>query len=200
MNDWLDEELDNSWAENIENTETIFNDFYKENIKNLKVYILFINDNNEIYDIDKLFFKSNIITYSDIVYLYKKYRHHNNKYYKLIDIFSYNFTINPENILNKNDFSLFSSEFLSSYKIQNGIDIIFKPSIKLFHNLNSAFLIFKNHNKLAHNKLAHNKLAHNKLAHNKLAHNNLSRGFKNNTKRVKINLKHVKKHTRRTNY
>lgn len=132
-------ELDNEWISEFEDKEKHYNIFYKEPIKKIKIFSVYINEKSIIEKTkqQELELKNSFIGKHELAKLIKSKSKDEKINYKLISLLSYNNTQEPNDIRVKlgND-----DEYLSAYKKIE--DIYFDKSILMFHDLTSLFLIF----------------------------------------------------------
>jgi hypothetical protein len=145
-NDHYDD-LDTSWIETAE-----FQDNYqRESIKNISIYFIYINNNGSIEHIlkENEVIDNSFLSKERILQLIQIKRNSTNnicKKYKLMELLSFFNTLEPNQL---NDFinplceteQYSSSPFFKTLPIFN--DIIFDPSIFIFHDLNCLFFLFK---------------------------------------------------------
>lgn len=155
VNAILSDDLDLSWIEEDTRMSNISQNYFREKMKYIYTYCIYINKGLNIdkivssvqelssicaadspeYGLSKTVI-SDIIRANQILSTGIKYN--------LLDILVYNVDLEPENI---QDFSKmenlgnFTSRFLKTYS--HGQDIIISPSIFIFHNLNSVYFIFQ---------------------------------------------------------
>ena len=143
-------ELDINWINKYEKEELIYKDFYKDDIKYIKMYSLLINKNLFLENIheENIFLEDkNILTKYHLISLINKYKNRNNNNksnknnkIKLLSILKYNIDLDSNNIFNYLKQETDPSMFLKSL---NSIeDIIFNPTITSFEDLNSLFIIY----------------------------------------------------------
>ena len=140
-----DEILDTSWLDKFKKAEADYNNFYKEPVSSIRLYMLYINEAKEITQCVKNRCRlddKNCLKRECIIPLIQHYQQHDGKQYKLNSLLRYNIDLNPEDI---GDFvdeaaSLSSKRFLSAEKYLD--DIHYKDSITLFQNLNALYFIF----------------------------------------------------------
>lgn len=134
--------LDDNWINNFEQTDKLYEDFYKDDIYYINLRVIYINRDNEIDKIKQetfLMSKPNTILQDEIIGLLKKNSFDNNKRYSLLSILKYNIFLEPEDVklyLN----NTVEDKFLSVTKNIN--TITFDKSINMFHDLNDLILIF----------------------------------------------------------
>jgi hypothetical protein len=139
-------ELDNSWINDYELKELNYNDFYKDDIKYIKIYYLLINRKltlENIYEENFFLESKNKLKKHELISIVNKYKEANkksNKKIKLLSLLKYNVDIDSDEVINylKNDTE--DTVFLDSLKNLNDVD--FKQSISMFEDLNSLFCVF----------------------------------------------------------
>ena len=139
-------ELDNNWINDYELKEINYNDFYKDDIKYIKIYYLLINRKltlENIYEENFFLESKNKLKKHELISIVNKYKEVNiksNKKIKLLSLLKYNIDIDSDEVVNylKNDTE--DTVFLDSLKNLNDID--FKQSISMFEDLNSLFCVF----------------------------------------------------------
>lgn len=135
-------ELDNDWIGNYEKKELEYHDFYKDDIKYIKIYSLFVNDNLALENIkeETIFFEEkNLLKKQQLLSIINKQKNKKGNI-KLLTILKYNIDLEADNVGNYLKQSTDSTLFLEQLKTID--DISFKPSITMFEDLNSLFLIF----------------------------------------------------------
>jgi len=146
-------ELDNSWINDYELKELNYNDFYKDDIKYIKIYYLLINRKltlENIYEENFFLESKNKLKKHELISIVNKYKEANkksNKKIKLLSLLKYNVDIDSDEVANylKNDTE--DTVFLDSLKNLNDVD--FKQSISMFEDLNSLFCVFIESNETA---------------------------------------------------
>ena len=143
----LDEEppLDTSWIDSLKKAESIYNDFYKEPVHSITVFLLYVNKENELEHIhtDKCLLSEDGMIKRDIILSFiKQYQLLFTVHYKLLSLLKYNINLEPVDINEFIEEDTFMSEkrFLSSEKYLN--DIHFEESIQMFQDMNALFFIF----------------------------------------------------------
>jgi hypothetical protein len=140
----MDDDIDDSWIKEFKEREDIYNDFYKEETKNIKLYFLYVNTSNTLESVksDSLILgEKNIVTKDQLVSIIKRNQHSNNIRYKLLSLIKFNIDVEPNDILtfiqedDKN-----SDSFTTSEKYLN--DIKFHDTICMLQDLNSLFFVF----------------------------------------------------------
>ena len=134
--------LDDDWIINFENTDKLYNDFYKDDLYYINLRVFYLNGDNEIEKIKHepfLMSRPNYITREEIIEILKKNSIDSNKRYSLLSILKYNIVLEPEDVkpyLSNGH----SKEYLSV--IKNIDNIVFDKSINMFHDLNDLIFIF----------------------------------------------------------
>ena len=151
-------EIDNSWIDEYEKSEVKYNDYYKDDIKHIKIYSLLINKNLMLENIqeDSCFFEEkNILKKYQLISLINTFKN-NNKHIKLLSAMKYNINLDSDNVLNYLKHDTENELFLTSLtKID---DIYFDPSIVMFEDLNCLFLIYIELNESSSNQTKRIKL------------------------------------------
>ena len=149
-----DEELDNSWINKykLENLDEL----YSEPVKNINLYYLYVNKNNELVNIKKdttFLEEENIVSKDELIMLIKNYQLKN---YRIFSILKFNIDLHEEelddfikektkntntNTNNANQQRSTNQQFLNEEKNLNVIT--FNNSLNLFQDLNSLYFIFK---------------------------------------------------------
>ena len=160
-----DENLDTSWIKQFKDEEVNYNDFYKEPITSIMIYVLYIKDKELVHvDSSKCLLENGNLIRERIISLIKHYEIREIKY-KLTGLLRYNIDLNPEDI---NDFineNIGTDRFMTSEKYLNNIH--YNDSIHMFQDLNALYFIYEatsaahaNHTKkitLNNNKTKRNK-------------------------------------------
>ena len=134
-------ELDNKWIENYEMEEVPYNDFYKDDVKYVKVYFLLINKKlilDNIHEENFILEEKNILKKNQLISLINKYKE--NKNIKLISILKYNINLDSDNVIDYLNQDTNTNMFLKSIKSLD--DISFDQTISMFEDLNSLFFVF----------------------------------------------------------
>ena len=138
----MEVELDNSWIENYEKKESEYNDFYKDDVKYIKIYSLFVNDNLALENIkeETIFFEEkNLLKKHHLLSIINKQKNKSGNI-KLLAMLKYNIDLETDNVGSYLKQSTDPNLFLEQLKSID--DIPFKQSITMFEDLNSLFLIF----------------------------------------------------------
>ena len=120
---------------------------YKTNIDKIKINYLYVNENNEIYNVKSCeeTLQNSKLSKERILYLIKNYQYNLREKHKLTDILQYNISINEDEIkdliMDKND-----RNYLVSIKIID--DIKFNDTVKILEKENSIIFILTKINKI----------------------------------------------------
>ena len=140
-----EEELDTGWIDDFKKAETIYNDFYKEPINSITIFLFYVNKDNELEHIntDKcLLLENGVIKRDVIISFIKRHQHRFSVNYKLLSLLKYNIDLEPVDIhtfINE-DITISDKRFMKSEKYLN--DIYYDESIHMFQDLNALFFIF----------------------------------------------------------
>jgi hypothetical protein len=142
------EDLDISWVEEQEKLQTVDKNYFRESMDSISVTIIYININLYIENIisEKHVLSANGLLEKErllqIIQSKKKITAHSK--YKFMDALLYNVDLEPEHIQKYANTSLMEQESNPFFKRLTIIDdIIFTPSIFIFHGLNGLYLLFK---------------------------------------------------------
>jgi hypothetical protein len=178
--------LDTNWIDEFKQNESVYNEYYKESVTCINIYLLYVNKENELEHIhsDKCFLPENGLLKREIIISFiKRYQLLFSVNYKLLSLLKYNIDLEPVEIKDfiAEDFSQSNKRFLHSEKYLE--DIHFKDSIHMFQDLNALFFIFYE-DKPSLNNTKRVKLSAMSHQHHKTKRNN------RNIKNLKIN-KHL---------
>ena len=132
-------EIDTDWIKQYDEESEKYDMFYEEPIKNINVYSTYINKNKEIEEIKKSTLYLNNLNLIEKEEIFKIVSERDKKY-KLSSIFTYNMDINNDNVRDY-FFNTDKYNFIKSYTTINE-DIVLKPTIAFFHEMNSLYLCF----------------------------------------------------------
>jgi hypothetical protein len=143
--------LDTTIIDEFEKDDELYNDFYKDKIEQINLYILYVDNNNDLFHIkkDTTTLNNGKLEKDDLKNLIRQYIKYQNKKYRLISLLKWNITIEPEEI---SDYLRNEKKFDFIKSIRNINSVEFEDSINLFHNLNSLYLVFHERWKLLENK------------------------------------------------
>ena len=139
--DTATEELDTEYIKHFEKLEVNYNKFYNKIVKNIKLFYIYINEDNEVYNIKKEneTLENSYLTKERILYLIKNNQYNCMNKHKLVSLLQFNIDLKYTDL---NNFILhkINDNYLSSLKILDNIK--FKDTIGLLTNLNSIFFIY----------------------------------------------------------
>ena len=134
-------DIDETWIDDFEQIEKLYNGLYTEQLQNVLVYFLYVNNKNELFHI-----KKNTIEISDgqlskehLVFLLKNNHIYKKKKFRPITIIKYNINLQPKDIIHY----LKNTDNYSFLSLERNINTIFwEDTIPLFHELNSLFIVY----------------------------------------------------------
>lgn len=135
-------ELSTDWVEDFEIEDKDYKQFYKEPVKSIQVYCLYVNRYQELFHIKKhkIDLHNSQLEKRALISLIKKYRDYQNKTYVPLSILKYNITLEPqyiqEFISNPSDFKYTQAE--SSIETIDWFD-----SIVFLQEVNSLYVVFR---------------------------------------------------------
>ena len=135
------EEIVTDWIEEFESIDERYKDFYKEPINSIKLVLLYIDRNNELFHVkkEKIKIKENTLKNEELLKILRSNLNYNKKTYRPLSILKYNMDLSPYDVkdytINNNKYN-----FLTAQK--NLEDIKWKDTIKFFHNINSLYILF----------------------------------------------------------
>ena len=137
--------LDSSWLEDFKQVESAYNDFYKEKVNSITVYLLYVNKDNELEHVntDKcLLLEDGLIKRDVIISFIKRYQTLCSIRYKLLSLLKYNINLEPTDIYSfvNESITISDKRFMTVEKYLD--DIRFDDSIHMFQDLNALFFIF----------------------------------------------------------
>ena len=136
-----DFQIDESWIDDFDQVEKLYNGLYTEQLQNVLVYFLYVNMHNELFHIKKNQLEINDCKLSKehLVFLLKKNQIYNNKKFHPITIMKYNINLKPRDIMH---YLKHTGEY-SFLSFETNINAIsWEDSIPLFHDLNSLFIVY----------------------------------------------------------
>jgi len=135
-------ELSTDWVDDFEIEDKDYKQFYKEPVKSIQVYYLYVNRQQELFHIkkQKIDVYNSKLEKEALIELIKKYRDYQNKTYVPLSILRYNITLEPlyiqEFISNPEDFKYIQAE--------SSIDTIdWFDSIAFLKEVNSLYIVFR---------------------------------------------------------
>jgi len=137
--------VDTTWIKEFKKLESEYNDFYKEIPTTANVYNLYIDKTNKLILIkkDKIHLnKYGAIRKDDAICMIQKNKKSlPNKKVELQTILTYNFTMDPLNILNMMTKEFIIDNYLTEINVLD--DIVFKETVHFFSELNAIYFIYK---------------------------------------------------------
>jgi hypothetical protein len=148
-----DSDLDVSWIEENEKIENIDKNFLKEPMDHIDIFFIFTNTNSYIekivcenHPLSKVDNK-NVLKKEYILQLIqsKKMKTSTMKY-KFMDLLLFNVDLEPEHIQNFAKSEMNSENSKTFFKVFPIVDdVVIPPSIFIFHNTNSIYFLFQQH-------------------------------------------------------
>tara|TARA_Y100000389_G_scaffold140484_2_gene138355 strand:+ start:10744 stop:11244 length:501 start_codon:yes stop_codon:yes gene_type:complete len=135
-------EFDSEWIKDYEEKENEYKKFYKEEVNIIDIIFIYINDDNEIYNVKnfKEYIANSQINYERIIEIIKNYQNNMDIKHKLIGIMNYKIDIDTENIKQLFNYNINPGTL---YSIKNINNINFDKTINLLQDINSVIFIFK---------------------------------------------------------
>jgi hypothetical protein len=139
--------LDDSWIRQFKKEDTLYQDFYKDDVYFVNLRVLYINHHCEIEKIKEtslLLSEKNKILQEELIHLIKLHSIDQEKRYSLLSMLKYNLLLNPDDVA---DFLKYNHEYDSrrekDLSIVKNIDhILFERTISTFQDLNELMLVF----------------------------------------------------------
>ena len=170
------EELEVDWIDDFEDEEKIYEKFYPDRVKSIKIFSLYVNKDCILDKVKESTYElqnENILRKLELVKIIREKKKDDGVNYKLISLIKHNVDLKPEEIKN---YILNKKEYLFVDSLRELRDINFYDTIGVFEDLNSIFMIYYEFNE----KLKQNKTK--KIVFN---HNNHSGHRKTKRKRLK---------------
>ncbi len=144
-------EFDSEWIKDYEEKENEYKKFYKEEVNIIDLIYIYINDDNEIYNVKnfKEYIANSQINYERIIEIIKNYQNNMDIKHKLTALLNYKIDIDLENIKQLFNYNINPGTL---YSIKNINNINFDKTINLLQDLNSLIFIFKVNNIDKNNK------------------------------------------------
>jgi hypothetical protein len=145
-----DDNLDMSWIDEQERIQNIQSNYYRESMETINMYFIYINQNQYIdkilcekYDLE-IVSNGSLLTKEKLLQIIqnKKIKTLNTRY-KLIDILQYHVELEPEHIQTfiNGEPDPSSPKLLKNISVFD--EIVFSPSIFIFHGINCLYFIFQ---------------------------------------------------------
>ena len=129
----------------IKKAEQVYNDFYKEPVSSIAIYLLYVSKANELQHVQTsrcLLAENGLLKREIIISFIKRYQHKCAIKYKLLSLLRYNIDLEPTEINDflEEDIVFNDNRFITSEKYLN--DVIYKETINMFQDLNALYFIF----------------------------------------------------------
>ena len=135
--------LNDEWIKKFEETDKLYQDFYKDDLYYIHTRFVYINKTNEIEKIKQesfLMTKRNYISREELIGMLKRNSIDNSQEYSILSILKYNITLDVEDVncfLNKsNKFDYFLTN------VKNIDAITFDKTVNMFQDLNDLIFVF----------------------------------------------------------
>ena len=142
-----EEDLDSGWITEFKKNESLYKDFYKEKVEQIKLFYLYVGSSNTLETIKKDVIpldQDGILKKNTIITLIKKNQIYNSIKYKLLSLIRFNIDIEPDEInkfiLSTSSSTNETSRFITHEKYLN--DIKYSNTISIFQDLNCLYFIF----------------------------------------------------------
>jgi len=134
-------DMDDDWINKINEEDNLYNDFYYEKNRNIWIYYLYVNLNNEIGHVkkDNHILDDTKVSKEKLLFLLRINSIFKNSKHSLLSIHKYNIDLKPDNVLEY----LKEPQYFSFMDKTNIKDLIWKDSISLFQDLNCLYVIYK---------------------------------------------------------
>ena len=134
-------DLDTDWIEEYEKMEGEYNDFYKEQLESVNLFLVYVNRENEVFHIknENILLEDGVLKKENLIYLIREHRIYNTKTFSPLSLLKYNISLDPEDV-KKFIITPTKYDFITSERYINSIE--WEDSISLFHDLNSLHIIF----------------------------------------------------------
>jgi len=147
------EELEVDWIDDFEDEEKIYEKFYPDRVKSIKIFSLYVNKDCILDKVKESTYElqnENILRKLELVKIIREKKKDDGVNYKLISLIKHNVDLKPEEIKN---YILNKKEYLFVDSLRELRDINFYDTIGVFEDLNSIFMIYYEFNeKLKQNK------------------------------------------------
>merc|ERR1711871_583600 len=149
----MGEELEVDWINKFEDEEKVYEKFYPDKVKSIKIFSLYVNKEcilDKVKETNYDLVNENILRKIELIRLIKERKQDDGVKYKLISLIKHNVDLKPEEIkgyvLNNKEY-----KFIDNWRELR--DINFYDTIGMFEDLNSIFLVYYEFNeKLKQNK------------------------------------------------
>jgi hypothetical protein len=134
--------LNDDWIKKFDETDKLYQDFYKDDIYYVDLKFIYVNRENEIEKIKQtpfLMTTPNRINREEIIEILKKSAMEDNRKYSLLSILRYNILLEPDQI----KYYLMDSIDTNYLNVIKNIDTIhFEKTINLLQDLNDVTIIY----------------------------------------------------------
>jgi hypothetical protein len=140
------ETLDSSWIKEFEDTDKLYQEFYKDNVYYIHLSFLYVNGENTLEKVKEesyLLQNPNVLTREEMLGLLKRNTFLQEKKYSLLSILKYNITLSPEEIhsfLKSGQKERQEKDYFSLVKHID--DIFFEKTIHMFQDLNHLLIVY----------------------------------------------------------
>lgn len=147
------EELEVDWINKFEDEEKVYEKFYPDKVKSIKIFSLYVNKEcilDKVKETNYDLVNENILRKIELIRLIKERKQDDGVKYKLISLIKHNVDLKPEEI---KGYVLNNKEYKFIDNLRELRDINFYDTIGMFEDLNSIFLVYYEFNeKLKQNK------------------------------------------------
>jgi hypothetical protein len=173
-----EEAFEEEWIKKYKETEEEYNIFYKSAILEIKIIFIYVDENNEIENINKdvveaediineaednIYEAEDIIIEDTINEIRKGIRNErmqkiietSKKAYRLSAVYKYNNLCEPEDIISEKKAD---NNYFTEIQLADGKDIRFEKTIGFFQDLNTVYIIYKKNVKNNITKKRKNKM------------------------------------------
>jgi len=135
-------ELSTDWIDEFEVEDKEYKQFYKEQVKSVQVYYLYVNQQQELFHIkkQKIDVHNSQLKKKDLIDIIKKHRDYQNKTYIPLSILKYNITLDPQHI---QEFISDPTEFKYTQAESSIENIEWFDSIVFLQEVNSLYIVFR---------------------------------------------------------
>ena len=163
LSDDSDDELFNDdWMKSIEDEANVYKSFFYTNTNNIQINTIYINRNNEIFDIYKKNYNidNSMLKREELLKLINEKSKFKKKKYRLLSILSHNFDLDNDEI----QYYFKNTKNYNILKIHKNLNtIVWNKSINFFKELNELYLVFIEKKNQEKNKTRRIFIKHKKL-------------------------------------
>ena len=90
-------DLDTEWIEDFEKIEGDYNDFYKEKLDSVNIFLVYVNRKNELFHIknESILLEDGILKKENLIYLIREHRKYDKKIFSPLTLLKYNISLDP---------------------------------------------------------------------------------------------------------